>query len=174
MYKYLFLLLSLNLLLTKSFVFEGSTRPLNFFDPLRITDRSTNNEIQKYRESEVKHGRIAMVSCIFFPIIEKITNQQAIHLFDNLDNNLKISIISLMFMSEFQSILLGWKPPLKDQLFELYEEYQPGDLGFKLTKDFTTPKNRYLLNKELNNGRLAMIASLGMIVQELLTNKVIF
>jgi hypothetical protein len=30
------------------------------------------------------------------------------------------------------------------------------------------------MNKELNNGRLAMIAALGMMAQELVTNKPIF
>jgi hypothetical protein len=56
----------------------------------------------------------------------------------------------------------------------LNEEYQPGDLGFSLGDDLTSDKGKELLNKELNNGRLAMIASAGMIAQELVTSQSIF
>jgi hypothetical protein len=53
-------------------------------------------------------------------------------------------------------------------------EYQPGDLGFSLPLTFLGKDETFMLNAELNNGRLAMIGSLGMIVQELVTNHHIF
>ena len=45
------------------------------------------------------------------------------------------------------------------------EDYQPGDLDFKT---ILNKKNPFLANAELNNGRLGMIAALGMITQELI------
>ena len=38
-------------------------------------------------------------------------------------------------------------------------------------KDFSSDKSIDLQNKELNNGRLAMIAAAGMMAQELLTGQ---
>ena len=75
----------------------------------------------------------------------------------------------VMLTSEFSSMLNGWQNPLQKP-FALNEDYQPGDLGFKVSNN----RDINMINKELNNGRLAMIASLGMIVQELVTGQTLF
>ena len=56
--------------------------------------------------------------------------------------------------------------------FALKDDYQPGDFG--LTFGVTDADLGDKLDKELNNGRLAMFGILGMITQELVTNQPIF
>lgn len=64
---------------------------------------------------------------------------------------------------------MGWENPLK-QPFTMKSDYQPGDLGLLFLEKY----NPFMLNAELNNGRLAMIGSIGMIAQELITDKPLF
>ena len=160
-------------------VIVGSTKPIENFDPLNLGD--SNEKMLFFREAELKHGRLAMVVTTLFPIIESHTHQPAVHEFSNLPNYLQLGLVSLMFVSEFSTMIRGWKNPfVKDETtqtsnyFKLLEHYQPGDLGFELTTDLDSVKGRELLNKELNNGRLAMIATLGMITQELVTKQTLF
>ena len=41
---------------------NGATAPVPYFDPLGLANAVDDQELQKYREAEVKHGRVAMVS----------------------------------------------------------------------------------------------------------------
>ena len=58
--------------------------------------------------------------------------------------------------------------------FTMKENYLPGDLGFAVPRSFLDKDEEFMLNAEVNNGRLAMIGSLGMITQELVSNAPIF
>lgn len=157
-------------------VIVGSTKPIENFDPLHFSNNDEKTLL--FREAELKHGRLAMIAATTIPIIESNTHTPAIYEFNNLQNSLQLGLVSLMLVSEFSSMIRGWKNPFEkdstSNYFKLLENYQPGDLGFAIITDLDSEKGRELLNKELNNGRLAMIAALGMIAQELVTKHTLF
>ena len=74
-------------------------------------------------------------------------------------------------------MIRGYKNPFNDgspAAFKIREDYQPGDLGISINGILSEATFKDMSNKELNNGRLAMFASLGMIAQELVTDKPLF
>ena len=155
-------------------VFRGVTKPfennaLFKFDALPVIK---NIQPAFLREAELKHGRLAMLAALIIPTIEVFTDEPGIFQFSNLPGNIQLYLVSLMFVGEFYSMIRGWENP-KNNLFKLNEDYQPGDLGLS-NKSNNDPELNVLMDKELNNGRLAMIGVLGYIVQELITNESIF
>lgn len=121
------------------------------------------------REAELKHSRLAMVSVVTFPILEHFTPGLGIDAFQTLPDLVQLSFVQLMFLSEFTSMNRGWRNPLEAP-FTLNDNYQPGDLGFGLWNASMGVN----MDKELNNGRLAMVGMLGMMVQELVTHQRLF
>ena len=91
------------------------------------------------------------------------------------------NVIGLTLAVEGFNIVKGWAPvsdTLKDStgLANLKDGYVNGDLGFdplglkpKSKADF-----KVIQTKEINNGRLAMLAVAGIVAQELVTNQAIF
>ena len=77
-----------------------------------------------------------------------------------------------VMLTEIQRAKTGWMDP-DEAMQELRPEYTPGDLGFdplgmapKTDADMLAMKN-----KELNNGRLAMMAVAGIVAQEVVTGQ---
>ena len=169
-------LLSLLPILSTAFNFYGSTRPLNYFDPLGFSEKATEIENARLRECELKHGRWAMIACLSIPLLEHETQRPAIHEFDKLPSNIQLIIVGLITMGEFQTMIRGWQNPFTrtSNVFKLREDYQPGDIGYNIWQKWNTRTFEIIGEKELNNGRLAMIGAAGMIAQELNTNMPLF
>ena len=146
-------------------VIRGSTAPFQDFDPLQFSEKK---DIYYLREAELKHGRWGMLGATSIPLIETFTHRPAIHEFQDLSSTEQFLITGFIGAVEFQTMLRGWKLPWKES-FTLKDDYQPGDVGIGLLKNKLSDETGLLMDKELNNGRLAMIAFMGMLVQELIT-----
>ena len=53
----------------------GVTGPLGFFDPIGFSSDASEGKVKFYREVELKHGRVAMLAAIGFPIAEQCARQ---------------------------------------------------------------------------------------------------
>jgi hypothetical protein len=161
----------------ESFKFtNGVTKPLGYFDPLGFAKDKSPSELVKLREAELKHGRWGMISAVAIPTTELVTHEKGIHVLDKVDSTTLTLFIMLAAVAEFRSMLLGWENPFiyPSRYFTMKGDYPAGDLGLNLPVPFIGSNETFMSNAELNHGRLAMIGSLGMIAQELVTNQPIF
>ena len=139
-----------------------------------------------YREAELAHSRVAMVGALGFLVQEKFhpifpefggpSIRQLDQVLTTESGELIGScLLMAVWFSEFARARIGWVEP-EEEMRTLRENYAPGDLGFDPLN--LKPKEPAALlamqNKELNNGRLAMIACAGIVVQELVTGESIF
>lgn len=156
----------------------GVTAPLGFFDPLGFSSNTEDSKVRRYRESEIKHGRVAMLATlglltqeIFHPLLKTDVIPPSIYhfqVFDNLHPEFKYFLLLGIGLVEYFNIQNGWKTDSPLELAKIRDDYVSGDV-FRLND-----LDEDLRNKELNNGRLAMLATLGIIAQELATKQPIF
>ena len=145
------------------------------FDPLNC---STNIiTLKKYRESEIKHGRLAMLASVGWPLSE---------LYHPYLSDISNSVNLLSKNGKAPSLLNGGIDKINPAFFMFFIVFATvceisnidkntisGDLGFDplkfyRDKDVVTKNNLEL--KELNNGRLAMIAITYFALSEFITD----
>ena len=162
----------------------GVSGPFGYFDPLGLAPQDKAG-FQKFRESELKHGRIAMLAFAgivageLFPVFfgSEISGpaiyqyQQAEGIF----NAWSANVIGLTLAVEGYNIVNGWKGPGESEgiIADLKSDYLAGDLKFD-PLGFGGKTNKELQTKEINNGRLAMLGVAGIVAQELVTGQSIF
>jgi len=159
----------------------GVLPPVGFFDPWNLSAKADEATIKRYRESEIAHGRVGMLAVIGFLVGEKVEGSS--FLFDASIKGPAITHITQV-PEGFLPLLIGFIGAYEvyrsldafvnpselpvDTPGKLRDDYTPGDLKFDpLNLKPKTPEELFQMqNRELQNGRLAMLAAAGFIAQE--------
>lgn len=158
----------------------GQLAPMGFFDPAGFTNDKSISEIKRYREAEVTHGRVAMLAVLGFlvgenfgPLFDGNINGVAINQFWDVPKFFWAYLAIAIGATEFNRARIGWVEPGPDSLFAIRESYTPGDIGFDPLglKPEDPEELKTMQTKELQNGRVAMIAIAGFVAQELVNGK---
>lgn len=151
----------------------------NGFDPLGLAE--SESRLSFYREAEIRHCRLAMLAAANWPLAEVLNKPLA--------NVLGLPAITESTGGLAPSIPNGglgqvsaafWLLVIAIGIFAEIGEINPllpeariaGDLGFDplgLFAKMSSQEKRTMQDKELANGRLAMIAITGFVAQEFLT-----
>ena len=149
-------------------------------------DRTSEAIIYDYREAELRHGRLAMLAAAAWPLQELLSPA--------LSRTFHVPALLAATAGRSPSVLNGGLDqagiPVLLALtavaissLDLYalqvkeekgDAWLPGDLGFdplRLLKGASPAAVRDMQAKEVNNGRLAMLAVLGYVVEEAVTGK---
>jgi len=167
----------------------GVLSPMGFFDPLGFSKKADEATMKRYREAEITHGRVAMLAAVGFLVGEKV--EGSTFLFDAQIRGPAIThlaqvpvdyqygfllLVSAIASAEFYRANNFWVAPDDSNIAnpgQLNADYVPGDLKFDpLGLSPKDPAKLFIMQtKELQNGRLAMLATAGFMAQELTDGK---
>lgn len=140
----------------------GATPPLMYFDPLGFAKVGDKEGFENLRAAELKHGRVAMMAAvgavaqtqIKFPGFEDVpTNIECV-----ITSPATYGLIALTLICGFIEISVWPQDPNKE----------PGNFGDPVGFG---QYSREWRERELNNGRMGMIAILAIVVTDLVTKK---
>lgn len=149
----------------------GATPPLGYFDPLGFCKAGDYEGFHKLRCSEIKHGRVAMMAAfgtvfqhfVKFPVFDQVP-AGVTALYDGF-GVLGFGMLLMPVIGFLE--LVYWKDDLSKE---------PGNFGDpgNWQELFAPVGGGYsdeIRNKEINNGRMAMISILGIVAAEFATGK---
>lgn len=163
----------------------GDIAPTGFFDPLGLSNGKDIYTLKQWREAELKHGRVCMLASVGLLTQELLKNPlgidgPAIRHLDLVDIPFpefgEIFILLCAFI-EAWSIVNKWEPRSVtkglNRAARLRDDAEPGDLEWDPLGWYPTDpvEQQIIKTKELQNGRLAMLAVAGIFAQELTDGK---
>jgi len=155
---------------------SGVISPTGFFDPLGFSTDIEQGKLLFYREVELKHGRICMLAALgilvgenFHPLFGGDIEAPAYLAFQQTPLQAFWPLVVLAIAVPEIATFKNYDTTDTSRLWILKDDAVPGDLGFDPLglKPSDPQEFKEMQTKELNNGRLAMIAAAGMIAQEL-------
>merc|ERR1712032_1226974 len=153
----------------------GVQAPVGFFDPLGLSSDGDTDTFKRRRETELKHGRISMLAAMGYITPELVgkfpgllSPTQGLK-FADVPNGLKaLAVVPaagwfqiLLYMSYCEVSGISQRTDVKYG--------KPGDFDFKVLTADDPESLKRKLSAELANGRLAMMAIIGMFFQDGLT-----
>ena len=145
-----------------------------YFDPLRI---ATDTNFARLRECELKHGRIAMAAnlgMVVPPLLQQLAQQQkesnwefpskfpTASIVQNMEQLEPVDVLNIAVTCGFLESFIFIQRDSRDM---------PGDYGTGYFSVRNKGQNERSLVSELENGRLAMVAFVGLVVAEMVTGK---
>jgi hypothetical protein len=168
----------------------GALPPLGFWDPLGISTNVPEGRLLFYREVELKHGRICMLAALGFLVGEQfhplfggdIDVPSYIAFQQTPLQTFWVAVSAAIAIPEVLYSIPTFNTPadgdkyIDGLTFTMKDDRIPGDIGFDPLglKPSNPEELAELQNKELNNGRLAMMGIAGMVAQELVTGDKLF
>ncbi|CAK9021435.1 Caroteno-chlorophyll a-c-binding protein (Fragment) [Durusdinium trenchii] len=145
----------------------------NFWDPAGFTADGSVENFKRRRQTELKHGRISMLATMGY-ITPEITGKLPGYLSPSA--GLKFADVPNGLAAISKVPAAGWGQILAYMAFcEVSQDQSPGtpaaagDFGFKVLTSSDPAEKTKKLSAELANGRLAMMAIIGMFFQDGLT-----
>merc|ERR1711972_6873 len=155
----------------------GVLPPLNWFDPAGFSTDIDKARLLFYREAEIKHGRICMSASLGFLVAERWHP-----IYGGVIDVPSVAAGKDARLLPFWAAVFVLAGGLESQSFdrasfggdgELADGEEPGDIGYDplglLPSD--PEELEEIQNKEILNGRFAMISLLGMVAEELVTGE---
>jgi len=152
----------------------GSTNPIKNFDPLNLSSIGSDETLAWFRAAELKHGRVAMLAFSGYVVqaqgfhfpgmlskdvsFESLSSMKPFDAWDSVPDAGKAQILGTIFIAELASESQG-------------THYMKGGMTPTVVFpkiDFSGVDPAVLKvkqNRELNNGRLAMIGIMGFIAE---------
>jgi len=151
----------------------GVQAPVGFWDPIGLAKDGDAAAFLRRRETEIKHGRVSMLATIgyitpeFFKFPGLLSPSSGLT-FQDVPNGLAaLSKVpgagwcQIVIFAGLQEVNFGFNAYKKDGT--------PGEYGWKMITSSDPAVRARKLNAELANGRLAMMAIIGMFYQDGLT-----